>query len=227
MHMRKEQRKARLKALKLARKAAKRALREASGQVAREAAARAATEQAAEPALTPSTSSGQASPAPTPREQAPQPEAAAPVRNREAAAAEELKPAAAQTLEPPSPGSEAWALAKLIGAAEFLSRFVAQAEDALGTIERSKVEAILKQHQPEPGQTEPQKRPRGAPHPIFVLFKLGVAAAKQLTQVIKATNPALFTMSPDKADLLGLARASGDYIRKLERARGRTMASAA
>jgi hypothetical protein len=76
-------------------------------------------------------------------------------------------------------------------------------------------------------EADAKKRPRGAAHPISVLHRLAVGAARLLKQILKATNPCLFTMSPDKADLPGLARQSHDYVAKLERKRAEGILAAA
>ena len=134
---------------------------------------------------------------------------------------------AQELLAPPEPGTDRYALALLARAAEFLDEFIQQTRTALKRVAPEKLEAILNQVEPEPVESQPQKRPRGATHPILLMCKLGVTAARLLTQVVKATNPSLFTMSPDKADLLGLARQSGDFTARIERKKAEAILAAA
>jgi hypothetical protein len=134
---------------------------------------------------------------------------------------------AQEMLAAPEPGSDRYALTILARAAEFLDEFVQKARVALKKIEPEKLAAIMNQVEQEPAAAEPRKRPRGAMHPILLVIKLSVGAARLLKQVIKATNPSLFTTSPDKADLLAVARQSHDYMARMNRMRAEQVIAAA
>ena len=130
-------------------------------------------------------------------------------------------------LAPAEPGTDRYAIALLLRTAEFLDEFVQGARQALKKIAPEKLEAILNQVEVEPQTTDTRKRPRGAPHPIMVLHRLAVGAARLLKQILKATNPSLFTMSPDQADLLGVARQSHDYLARMNRTKAEHVIAAA
>lgn len=122
------------------------------------------------------------------------------------------------------PGSDAWAILALRRTAEFLDEFVQQARAALKRVAPDRLDAILNQPAPEPQQADPKKRPRGTAHPVTVLHKLAVGAARLLERLLKASNPSLFTLSPDKADRLALAREGPDYIARVNHARAQQVA---
>jgi hypothetical protein len=130
-------------------------------------------------------------------------------------------------LSPPEPGTDRYAVQMLLRTADFLDEFVQEARAVLKMIPREKVKAILDQAEQPPAHASPQKRPRGATHPILLLHRLAVSASRMLERVLKATNPSLFTTSPEKANLLALARQSGDFVRRLEQRKAEEILAAA
>jgi hypothetical protein len=134
---------------------------------------------------------------------------------------------AQEVLAAAEPGSDRYALAILSRAAEFLDEFVQKARVALKKIDPEKLAAIMNQVEPEPAATDARKRPRGAMHPILLMIKLSVGAARLLKQVIKATNPSLFTMSHEQANLLGLARQTNDFEARMNRMKAEQVIAAA
>ncbi|MCB9932560.1 MAG: hypothetical protein H6841_03970 [Planctomycetes bacterium] len=77
-------------------------------------------------------------------------------------------------------------------AAAFLGEFFALARQAVANTDPVLLANVLKE---EPGDVTPEpdarKRPRGSTHPLLLLFKLGVNAAKALPRILAWTNPEL------------------------------------
>lgn len=84
------------------------------------------------------------------------------------------------------------ALRILHQAAGFLGEFFALARQAVAETDPKLLASVLKEEPSEvPPEPDARKRPRGSAHPLLVLFKLGVNAAKALPRILAWTHPEL------------------------------------
>lgn len=84
------------------------------------------------------------------------------------------------------------ALRILNEAAGFLGEFFALARQAVANTDPELLAKVLKEEPTDvPADPDARKRPRGSTHPLLLLFKLGVNAAKALPRILAWTNPEL------------------------------------
>jgi hypothetical protein len=110
------------------------------------------------------------------------------------------------------------ALRILNEAAGFLGEFFALARQAVAETDPRLLAQVLRE---EPSDVTPEpdarKRPRGSTHPLLLLFKLGVNAAKALPRILAWTNPELDPRGGADRNLNAAVKSTQNMMEGLEK----------